>query len=239
MIRAVFFDFYGTLAQWAPAAEAVQQAAAAAEGVDLDEQSIARGYLTANAYMDDENARYPIRERLEAERASFFAEYERRLLAAAGAEASLDAAARIWSRVSSAPKDLALYPDARQALENLGSLGLTLGVVSNMGSELDGWLERLGVSALLPVRATSASAGVNKPHRGIFEWALAAAGVSAQEAVHVGDSVEADVEGARAAGIEPVYVQRSAVAPPPAGVRTAGSLMEAADCVRELVRVNG
>jgi putative hydrolase of the HAD superfamily len=50
--------------------------------------------------------------------------------------------------------------------------------------------------------------GVAKPDRRLFEAALELAGVSAAEALHVGDSYEEDVVGARAAGIEPVLLRR-------------------------------
>ena len=176
MIRAVFFDFYGTLADW-PTAEGLQQAAAAAEGIAIEQSAIAAAYRTANAYLDEENGKRPVQQRTQQERDAFFAEYERRLLADAGAtDVSLDVAARVWKRVRSAPDELTLLPDAESTLAELQGLGLTLGVISNMGLELDGLLERLGIAAYLPVRSTTGSAGVSKPHPRIFQLALAQAG---------------------------------------------------------------
>lgn len=59
----------------------------------------------------------------------------------------------------------------------------------------------------MPVAAVvdSAVVGVAKPDPRIFDIALARAGVSAACAIHVGDSVRADVEGARAAGVRPFH----------------------------------
>ena len=239
MIRAVFFDFYGTLADW-PTAEALQQASAAAEGIAVDQAAIAAAYRTANAYMDAENAKQPVQQRTQPERDAFFAEYERRLLADAGApDVSLAVAARVWQRVRGAPDELTLVPDAEATLVELGGLGLTLGVISNMGLELDGLLKRLGIAGHLPVRSTTGSAGVSKPHPRIFQLALALAGVQPSEAVHVGDSIPADVEGARSAGITPVFVQREPVPPAPNGVQVVGSLTEAAAHVRSLIETGG
>ncbi len=235
MIRAVFFDFYGTLADW-PTAEGLQQAAAAAEGIVVGQAAIASAYRTANAYMDAENARQPVQQRTQAERDAFFAEYERRLLADAGApDVSLDVAARVWQRVRGAPDELTLLPDAMSALEELRALGLTLGVISNMGLELNGLLERLGIGGYLPVRSTTGSAGVSKPHPRIFQLALTQAGAQPAEAVHIGDSIGADVEGARSAGITPVFVQRTPGPSAPDGVAVVGSLTEAAAHVRSLL----
>ena len=235
MIRAVFFDFYGTLAHW-PTAEESQQAAAAAEGIALEQSAIAAAYPAANAYLDAENARSPIRQRTQRERDAVFAEYERRLLAASGApDASPDVAARIWQRARNAPDTLTLFPDARDVLADLSALGLTLGVISNMGPELDGTLELLGIADRLPVRSTTSSAGVSKPDPRIFRLALAQAGAQPREAVHIGDSVDADAEGARNAGIAPVLVWRAPSAPSPQGTCVVASLTEAAAHVRSLL----
>ena len=239
MIRAVFFDFYGTLADW-PSAEGLQQAAAAAEGIAIEQGAVARGYSAANAYMDEENAKRPVQQRTQPERDAFFAEYERRLLADAGApDVNLDVAARVWQRVRGTPDELTLLPDAEAALATVRSLGLTLGVISNMGLELNNLLERLGIAGYLPVRSTTGSAGVSKPHPRIFSLALAQAGVRPAEAVHIGDSIESDVEGARSAGIAPVLVQRAPGPPPPAGVPVVASLTEAAAYVRSLLGSGG
>lgn len=48
-----------------------------------------------------------------------------------------------------------------------------------------------------------------KPHRELFEKALAVSGYPAGQAVHIGDSLTSDVAGARAAGIAPVLLDRS------------------------------
>jgi putative hydrolase of the HAD superfamily len=71
---------------------------------------------------------------------------------------------------------------------------------------------------------TSADAGAAKPDAAIFERALELAGVERQGAVHVGDSLDNDVEGARAVGIRAILVQRDG--DPPAGVEAVRSLIE-------------
>ncbi len=64
-----------------------------------------------------------------------------------------------------------------------------------------------------------------KPHKAIFEEALRVAGVKPDEAVHIGDSVTSDVEGARALGITPVYLLRNGTVDVP-GVTVIRSLDE-------------
>lgn len=68
----------------------------------------------------------------------------------------------------------------------------------------------MSLNGLKPAGIVSAdSVRAYKPHAELFEKALDTAGVSASEAVHIGDSYESDVLGARVAGILPVLLQRT------------------------------
>lgn len=118
------------------------------------------------------------------------------------------------------------YPDARPALSELRSRGLRLVVASNWDVSLPAVLERLELAQLLDGVVTSAAVGARKPEPAVFREALRVAGVDPSEAVHVGDGLREDVEGARAAGIEPVLVVRSGAVPGPTGVRTISNLAE-------------
>ena len=100
------------------------------------------------------------------------------------------------------------YPDAVPALTQLRSQGLKLVCVSNWDCSLGEVLERCGLAAHLDGAVSSAEAGALKPDPAIFEAALALAGCSADEAVHVGDTREEDVEGAEAAGIRALLLDR-------------------------------
>ncbi len=100
------------------------------------------------------------------------------------------------------------YPDAVPALTQLRSRGLKLVCVSNWDCSLGEVLERCGLAAHLDGAVSSAEAGALKPDQAIFQAALALAGCSADEAVHVGDTREEDVEGAEAAGIRALLLDR-------------------------------
>ncbi|HUA02843.1 MAG TPA: HAD-IA family hydrolase [Solirubrobacteraceae bacterium] len=123
------------------------------------------------------------------------------------------------------------FADVRPALVAARERGQRLVVVSNWDASLHGVLRALELEPLLDGILTSAEAGARKPSPAIFEQALALAGASPQQAIHVGDSLEEDVAGARAAGIEPVLVRRDGgpVAP---GVRTISTLEELARVLR-------
>lgn len=117
------------------------------------------------------------------------------------------------------------FADARPALAAARSRGQRLVVVSNWDASLHGVLDALELAPLLDGILTSAEAGSRKPAPAIFEQALALVSAGPEQAIHVGDSLEEDVAGARAAGIEPVLVRRDG-GPTAPGVLTISSLDE-------------
>jgi putative hydrolase of the HAD superfamily len=211
MIKAVFLDFYGTLVRFDPPAECIQASACADHGLQLDPQVILSAYPVADEFMAQENASSVVWQRPEADRDAFFAEYERRLLAAAGHKVTLATAARIWKQVNETPKGLWLYEDALPAIHALRGAGLTTGIITNMDKDIGGALHNLGIRGLIDLWVTSGEVGSGKPHRPIFDAALSKAKVPATEAMHVGDHYEGDVLGARAAGLLALYLSRNAV----------------------------
>jgi putative hydrolase of the HAD superfamily len=118
-----------------------------------------------------------------------------------------------------------IFPDVGFALGSARTRGVRLVVVSNWDVSLHDVLAQAGVSPLLHGVVTSAEYGARKPDPAIFAAALELAGVSASRAVHVGDSLEDDVAGARAAGIEAVLIRRDG-SPGPAGTRTVKNLID-------------
>ena len=84
-------------------------------------------------------------------------------------------------------------------------------------------LEKAGLRGRLDAIAISHEVGLRKPRREIFEAALAQLGVAAGDAVHVGDSLHADVGGAAACGLRTVWVTRQVADPDAALARHRGS----------------
>jgi putative hydrolase of the HAD superfamily len=99
-----------------------------------------------------------------------------------------------------------LYDDARPVLEELHGRGLQIGLLSNSARDLNTFVAHhaLSVDAVL----TSSSHGKTKPHETIFRRMLELLGVEPAEAAMVGDTLEDDVEGARAVGMQALLVDR-------------------------------
>jgi REG-2-like HAD superfamily hydrolase len=101
-----------------------------------------------------------------------------------------------------------VFPDVYPALDELRGRGLILGTLSNWVWNLPELLHSLDLVRHFDFIAASARIGFEKPHPRIFEWALEKAGVTAAEAIHVGDHPIADVQGALGVGMAAVLIDR-------------------------------
>jgi putative hydrolase of the HAD superfamily len=118
------------------------------------------------------------------------------------------------------------YPDAAPALRELRAHGLRLVVVSNWDASLHERLEETGLAPLVDAAVASAEIGHAKPDGAIFAHALTLAGAPPGAALHAGDSPDADVAGALAAGLRAVLVARDGGAAAPGDVPVVSSLAE-------------
>jgi putative hydrolase of the HAD superfamily len=100
------------------------------------------------------------------------------------------------------------YPETKGVLRSLKRRGFTLGVITNATDEVTWRLERVGLGDYFDSITYSQEARSEKPHPRIFRLALDRMGCKPSQAVHVGDSYESDVVGARRAGIRPILVDR-------------------------------
>ncbi|HKC22043.1 MAG TPA: HAD family hydrolase [Gaiellaceae bacterium] len=99
-----------------------------------------------------------------------------------------------------------LFEDVLPVLDELRRAELRLGLVSNGIRDLNEFVlhHKLDVDAIVGSRAH----GYVKPHPTIFRSALLQLRVEPAEAVMVGDSLEEDVEGARALGLRAILMDR-------------------------------
>ncbi|HZB06185.1 MAG TPA: HAD family hydrolase [Thermoleophilaceae bacterium] len=215
-IRAVLLDALGTLVELQPPAPRLARLLRES-GFGVSEEQSGAGFMAEIAYYLDHHLEGSDPERLERLR-DRCAEEMRRALDVPGLD---HATAR---RAMLGALEFRPYPDVLPALGELRERGVTLVIASNWDCSLPDWLGPTGIMELVDGVVTSAEVGVAKPEARVFERALAIAGAEPGEALHAGDKVDNDVEGAVAAGIRAVLVQREGE--PPAGVAAIRSLRE-------------
>lgn len=101
------------------------------------------------------------------------------------------------------------FPDVHSVLSQLQADGFTLGLITNSYLPMrmrDAELVGHNLLDFFSVcRYSAADAGYLKPHANVFQTALSAIGVSPSEAVFVGDSLTADVIGAKGVGMRAIW----------------------------------
>jgi len=120
-----------------------------------------------------------------------------------------------------ARNEVTLYDDVLPALGRLHGR-YRLFAASNGNADL----AAIGIARYFEASLAARDAGMLKPDPRIFQILLGSAGVEPGQALHVGDDALADVEGARRAGVTPVWLNRGdgewplASSPPPLTVRS-------------------
>jgi len=213
---AVFLDALGTLVRLEPPAPRLRHLLGEA-GFEVTEERAAAGFAAEISYYLAHHLEGSDRERLERLR-------DRCAVAMMEALALPGLDQPTARRLMLEALEFTAYPDALEAARALRDDGRVLVVVSNWDCSLPDWLGPTGLLELIDGVVTSASVGAAKPNAAMFHRALELAGVEPAGVVHVGDSLDNDVVGARGVGIRPILMQRDG--DPPAGVESVRSLTE-------------
>lgn len=208
-VRAVFFDAGYTLLCMDPPQETLFLDVCSVLGIAIDDARLAKAVRDANVMLAPrtpagEHRPYSV-ERVDA----FWIDYHRIVLEGCAADPRDARHAEPVYRLFSKRLGWRVYDDVRPVLERLRARGVILGVISNWTGDLEDVLRRIDLHAPFQVIVDSARFGHEKPHPEIFAEALRRAGVSPADAIHVGDSIEHDVDGAMRSGLRPVLVDRA------------------------------
>jgi putative hydrolase of the HAD superfamily len=215
--KAVLLDMLGTLVELRDPVPRLRAELRGRTGIDVGEEAAARGFGAEIAYYLEHHMEGRDRHSLEDLR-DRCAEKMHDALGVDGL-ALRDVRAAMMDSLQFAP-----FPDAAPALEALKRRGLKLVIVSNWDWSLPQWVADAGLDRLVDGTASSAVVGAAKPAPDVFLEALRLAGAGPDEAVHVGDSLDGDIDGARAAGLRAILLERQGDAPE--GVETIESLAE-------------
>jgi putative hydrolase of the HAD superfamily len=127
------------------------------------------------------------------------------------------------------PSYARLYPGAAEMLSTLGRRGFALGMITNSRTAFQqSVIEALGIAAFFDVILISEAEGIRKPEAEIFMRALKRLRVTQKEAVFVGDSPSADIDGAKNAGICAVWKRNKP------GFLSPGNSDYTIDCLSEI-----
>lgn len=107
------------------------------------------------------------------------------------------------------------FPDAVPTLQMLKSIGITLGIITNGNHEQQAKkISRTGIAPLLDLFFTSEQMGHAKPTRAAFTLPCEKTGFSPSQVLYVGDNFHVDIEGARAAGLQAIHLDREGAGQP-------------------------
>jgi len=101
-----------------------------------------------------------------------------------------------------------IYGDVLPTLEALASRDIPLAVISNWDERLRPLLQQFQLDRYFETIVVSCEVGFAKPSPVIFEHAAKKLGIVPEQILHVGDSAEEDVAGAKAAGVRALLIDR-------------------------------
>ncbi len=208
MIKAIFFDFFNTLAHYQPPREQVYIDVCAEHSIYVEEKAISQSLPLADAFWRDENRRQPIDERTQEQKFDFWCDYVVKALKGAGVEIGQELASEILSKMQKMKWEFKIFADVSDTLKLLKERGLILGLISNVGQDMEKTFKDLGLYPYLDFYVTSHEIGVDKPQPQIFQAALQKAKVKPEEGIYVGDQYDLDIVGARSVGMKGILIDR-------------------------------
>jgi putative hydrolase of the HAD superfamily len=211
MIKAIFFDWFNTLAHYKPLREEVHSQVLDEFGIEISTAKLIPALQVADKYILGEKAIRPVEKRNHEERVKVYLNYNNIMFAEAGINVSKELHLKILRREQQLFEKITfvLFDDVLPTLRLLKERGFIQGLITNASENIISVYNKLGLEPYLDLVVTSEEVGVDKPEPAIFLAALERAKVINSEAIHVGDQYDSDVAGAIATGITPILVDRS------------------------------
>ncbi len=209
-IKVVFFDWFNTLARYEPPREELHSQVFREFGIEISPSELMPGLLRADKYFFEENAISPVEKRSPEEKAEVYIRYNNKILTEAGVEVTKELLLKIMKRGRQLFEKMTfvLFDDVLSTVIQLKERNFILGLLTNATKDMISIYHKLGLEPYLDFVVTSDEVGSDKPQPPIFLAALERAGVSASQAVYIGDQYKLDVVGARGVGITPILIDR-------------------------------
>ena len=149
----------------------------------------------------------PWNKTLEDER-NFFKRYYRHLLIEEGIEQDVEDRAEMLFNELWCNGDRKLFPETIEVLEYFKRNDYKMGVISDTSPSLEFTLQQLGIAKYFTSFTASSLVGAGKPSPIIFNAALSAQGVTAEESIYV-DDYKPEADGAREQGFTSFLIDRN------------------------------
>lgn len=204
--RAIFFDVRALL--YGPQGAELLAEVFRSEGIEVETDDVADGL----SRLPDELTQARTQIRTEEQENDYHRAMIPQLLRNVGVPFPTDALImRILESVHQYSAWWSMYPEVLPVLEELKKRGFLLGVIANWEPSLRRFLAEFEIDSYFAAITSSMENGLAKPDPLLFRQATKAAGVRAEESLHVGPSIDEDVAGAISAGIRPVWLNRTGI----------------------------
>ncbi len=214
MIRAIFFDWFNTLARFQPSRAEIHSRAFKEYDVEFAPEKLTKGLLLADNYWFESKAKGKFKQDPQ-DQLAFRIRYEEKVLSVAGTSVPQATLMKVMERIQELYKGVSfiLFDDVLITLKALKERDYTLGIITNLEQDMSALSQQMGLSSFISLIITPKEAGVNKPSPLIFTTALQHARVKPREAIHIGDQYKIDTLGAHRAGLNAILMDRFNIYP--------------------------
>ncbi len=208
MLRVVTFDAAGTLIRLVRPPGVVYAEVARLFGLSLDPERVQEAFrATIRSFAPPADSTGPLPD----DDRDWWRELVVRTMKTAGYQIDpFEDYFKVVYQAFARPGVWELWPDVPLILTELTRLRIRVGIISNFDRRLYDVFAQLGVREAFEHVIISSEIGVRKPAARIFEEAARRFNVDVNEILHVGDELDSDFAGARAAGLDALLVDHKA-----------------------------
>ena len=200
MLRAVLFDLDGTLIKTVDASEILRRILSI-HGIEKSISEIMEARIAAEESLTIEDYKMPYYD--------FWDSWNMKILRRLGVKGDLSKLSRRITDLWWEYADVKLYPDVTEAIKILRGMNLKLGIITNgFQKDIEIILSKLRFRHSLDITVGVDSVKKPKPHKEIFLYAVNRLKIEPEEALYIGDAIEADYFGALRAGLKALLIDR-------------------------------
>jgi HAD superfamily hydrolase (TIGR01549 family) len=209
MIKAVYFDWFNTLATYDPAREQLYCDAFKENGIDIPFIQVYRGVMEGDRRYFSLISHGLTKNKSRQEMDEIFTLYPEAICRAAGLSASHEVYLKVIRQVlKQYTGRMVLFKDVLPTFEELKKRDYVLGIITNANSSIIEIIYSLGLKPYLRAVITSEQAGAEKPDPAIFQAAYAQGKFKPEEMAYIGDTYKSDILGASKAGSKGILLDR-------------------------------